>query len=152
MPNSAGVCVSFKVDQLNAIHAFGTTVARGATTPDTFKLALYLQSGSLSPTVTTAYSASSEITGTGYSPGGNTVTNGTAPTSSGTTAFWTPSANSVWSGLTQTSLFDTALLYNASQSNKACAIYTFTAQTIVAGTFTLVMPTNAPGTALLQAN
>lgn len=152
MANSAGVCVSFKVDQLNAVHAFGTTVTRGTTLADTFKGALYLQSGSLSPSATTAYSATSEITGTNYSAGGNTVTNATAPTSSGTTAYWTPSANLVWLNLTQSSPFDTLLLYNSTQSNKAVAIYTFTAQTIVAGTLTLIMPTNAAGSALLNAS
>lgn len=152
MANSPGVCVSFKVDQLNAIHAFGTTVARAGTGADTFKMALYLQTASLSPTATSAYTATGEITGSNYSAGGNAVGAFVAPTSSGTSAFTTPVANVVFNNLTQTVLFDTALLYNATQANKAVAIYQFTAQTIISGTFTLTMPANAAGTALLQAN
>lgn len=72
-----------------------------------------------------------------------------APTSSGTTGYTTPSANLVWSGLTAAA-FDTVLIYNQTQSNKAVAVYTFGSQTITAGTLTLTMPSNAAATALLQ--
>lgn len=149
MANSAAVCTSFKVDLFNGLHAFGTSVVRAGTTADTFKAALFLVSGSLGA-ATTAYSATSEVSGTNYSAGGVTVTNATAPTSSGTTGFWTPSANFVWTTVTLSTAFDTCLLYNSTQSNKACAVYTFGSQTVTAGTFTLTMPTNAAGTALLQ--
>jgi hypothetical protein len=73
-----------------------------------------------------------------------------APTSSGTTGFTTPSANYVLTGLTLATAFDTILVYNSSQSNKAVAVYTFGSQTITAGTLTLTMPSNAAATALLQ--
>src|SRR6185369_6010638 len=109
MANSAAVCTSFKVDLLNGIHAFGTTVTRGGTGADTFKAALYLASGSLGAG-TTAYSATSEVSGTNYTAGGVTVTNATAPTSSGTTAFWTPSASFSWTTVTLSTSFDTCLL------------------------------------------
>jgi hypothetical protein len=46
--------------------------------------------------------------------------------------------------------FDTVLLYNSTQSNKAIAVYTFGSQTITAGTFTLTMPANTTTTALLR--
>jgi len=42
------------------------------------------------------------------------------------------------------------LLYNSTQSNKACAVYTFGGTTITAGNLTLTMPVNAAGTALIQ--
>jgi|SRR6185312_9904987 len=148
MSNTAAVCTSFKVDQLNAIHAFGTTVVRAGTTADTFKAALYLASATLGAS-TTAYSTTGEVTGTGYTAGGVTVTNATAPTSSGTTAYWTPSGNFAWTTMTA-SAFDTVLLYNSTQSNKAVAVYTFGSQTVTASNFTLTMPANAAGTALLQ--
>jgi hypothetical protein len=148
MANVSAVCTSYKVDQFNGIHAFGTTVVRAATTADTFKAALYLASGSLGA-ATTAYSATSEVSGTGYTAGGVTVTNATAPTSSGTTAYWTPSGNFAWTTLTA-SAFDTVLLYNSTQSNKAVAVYTFGSQSVTASNFTLTMPVNASGTALLQ--
>lgn len=149
MANSAAVCTSFKVDLLNGIHAFGTTVTRGGTTADTFKAALYLASGSLGA-ATTAYSATSEVSGTNYTAGGVTVTNATAPTSSGTTAFWTPSASFSWTSVTLSTAFDTCLLYNSTQSNKAVAVYTFGSQTVTAGNFTLTMPSNDSSNALLR--
>lgn len=149
MSNSQAICTSFKVEILEGIHALGTTVARGGTTADTVKAALYLASGSLGAG-TTAYSATSEVSGTNYTAGGTTVTNGTAPTSSGTTAYWTPSASISWSNVTLTTAFDTVLLYNSSQSNKAIGVFTFGSQTITAGTFTLTMPTNDSTHALIQ--
>jgi hypothetical protein len=149
MANTQAICTSFKVDQFNAIHAFGTTVTRGATTADTFKFALYLASATINAT-TTAYSATNEVSGTGYTAGGVTVTNATAPTSSGTTAYWTPSANFAWTTVTLSTAFDAGLLYNSTQSNKAVAAYTFGSQTVTAGNFTLTQPSNAAGTALLN--
>lgn len=149
MANSAAVCTSFKVDLLNGIHAFGTTVTRGGTGADTFKAALYLASGSLGA-ATTAYSATSEVSGTNYTAGGVTVTNATAPTSTGTTAFWTPSASFSWTSVTLSTAFDTCLIYNSTQSNKAVAVYTFGSQTVTAGNFTLTMPSNDSSNALLR--
>lgn len=151
MANSQAVCVSFKVDVFNGIHAFGTTVVRGGTGADTFKAALFLASGSQG-SGTTAYAVTNEVSGTNYTAGGVTVTNATAPTSSGTTAFWTPSANFVWTTVTLSTAFDCVTVYNSTQSNKAVAVYTFGSQTVTAGNFTLTMPTNAAGTALLQLN
>lgn len=149
MANSQAMCTSFKGDLFNGLHAFGTSVVRGATTADTFKAALYLASGSLGAG-TTAYSATSEVSGTGYSAGGIAVTNGTAPSTSGTSAIWTPSASLVYTTVTLATAFDTVLIYNSTQSNKAVSVHTFGSQTVTAGTFTLTMPTNSVGTALLQ--
>jgi hypothetical protein len=149
MANSQALCTSFKVDLLNGIHAFGTTVVRVGTGADTFKAALFLTTASLGA-ATTAYSATGEVSGTNYSAGGISVTNATAPTSSGTTAYWTPSASFSWPNVTLTTAFDTVLLYNSTQSNKAVGVYTFGAQTVTAGTFTLTMPTNAASTALIN--
>lgn len=147
MANAQAVCTSFKVDVFNGIHAFGTTVARGATTADIFKAALYGTAGSIGAG-TTAYSATNEVSGTGYSAGGISFT-WVAPTSSGTTAFSTPSASLTYSTVT-VGPTDCVLLYNSSQSNKAVASYTFAAQTVTAGNLVLNMPTNAAGTAALN--
>ena len=57
MAISQAMCTSFKVELLDGIHAFGTTVVRGSTTADTFKMALYTSSASLDA-ATTAYTAS----------------------------------------------------------------------------------------------
>jgi hypothetical protein len=147
--NTQAVCTSFKVEILNGIHAFGTSVVRAGTGADSFKAALYLASGSLGAG-TTAYSATSEVSGTNYTAGGAAVTNGTAPTSSGTTAYWTPSASLSWSTVTLSTAFDAVLIYNSTQSNKAVAVYTFGSQTVTAGNFTLTMPTNDSSNALLR--
>src|SRR5207253_1998253 len=118
-------------------------------TKDAVKAALYLVTASLGA-ATTAYSATGEVTGTGYSAGGVTVTNATDPTSSGTTAIWTPSASIVFSSVTLSTAFDAVLLYNSTQSNKAISVHTFGSQTITAGTFTLTMPTNDQNNALIR--
>lgn len=148
MANSAGLCTSFKQDLLNGLHAFGTTVIRGATTKDAFQFALYLTTATVGP-ATTAYSATNEVSSANYTAGGVAVTNATAPTTSGTTAYWTPSGNASWTSVTFTT--DCALLYNNTASGKnSVGSYTFSTQTVTAGNFTLTMPTNAAGTALIQ--
>lgn len=149
MANSTAICTSFKVELMLALHALGTTVTRGATTTDTVKAALYLTTGSVGA-ATTAYSATSEVSGTNYAAGGVTVTNATVPTSSGTTAYWTPSAAIVYSSVTLSTAFDTVLLYNSTQSNRAILSFNFGSTTVTAGTLTLNMPTNAAGTALIN--
>lgn len=149
MANSQAICNSFKSEILSGIHALGTSVVRGGTGADTILAALYLASGSLGAG-TTAYSATSEVSGTGYSAGGVTVTNASAPSLSGSTAIWTPSASIVFTAVTLTTAFDTCLIYNSTQSNKAIGVFTFGSQTITAGTFTLTMPVNDATHALIQ--
>lgn len=148
MANTQSICTSFKVDMLNGIHAFGTTVARGGTTKDDFKAALYLSSATVNASTAT-YSSTGEVTGTGYTAGGVAVTNATAPTSSGTTAYWTPSASIVYTTVT-IGPTDAVLIYNDTQSDKAVAVYTFSAQTVTAGTLTLTMPPNDASAGLLR--
>lgn len=150
MANSQAMTTSFKVDILNGIHAFGTTVVRAGTTKDDFKMALYLATASLGAG-TTAYSATGELANSGnYTPGGNAVTNATAPNSAGTTAFWTPSGSVSWANLTSSGAFDAALLYNDTQSDKSVAVFTFGSQNVTAGTFTLTMPVNDETTGLIR--
>lgn len=147
MANTQAVCTSFKVEQLNGLHAFGTTVTRGSTAADTFKAALYLTTATVNAS-TTVYSSTNEVTGAGYTAGGVTFT-WVAPTSSGTTAYSTPSASFSWT-TTTIGPFDCVLLYNSTQSNRAIAAYTFGSQTVTAGNFSLTMPTNDSTNALLR--
>ena len=149
MANTQAMTTSFKTEILQGVHNFGTAPVRASGTADSFSAALYLASASLGP-ATTAYSTTGEVTGTNYSPGGVAVTNATPPTNSGTTAYWTPSASIVYTNVTLTVSFDAVLIYNTTQSNKAVSVHTFGSQTVTAGNFTLVMPTNAAGTALLN--
>lgn len=148
--NAQAMCTSFKQDLLNGLHAFGTSVVRASTTADSFKAALYLTNQGIGA-ATAAYTATGEVSGTGYTAGGVAVTFGTAPTTSGTTAYVTPSANIVYSNVTLSTAFDCVLIYNNTASGKnAVSAHTFGAQTITAGTLTLTMPTNDANNALLR--
>ena len=148
MANTQSMCTSFMQELMTATHDFTTG------TGDTFKAALYLASATYNAS-TTAYSTSGEVTGTGYTAGGVTVTNGTSPLSTNTSAtagvaYWTPSASITYTSVTLTTAFDAVLIYNSSKSNKAVSVHTFGSQTVTAGTFTLTMPTNNTTNALLR--
>jgi len=140
-------------------HQLGTStiVSRGSLTSpttDTVKAALYLASATINA-ATTVYTVTGEVSGTNYTAGGVTVTNANTPTSTNTSAtagvaYWTPSASISYTTVTLTTAFDTVLLYNSTQSNKAISVHTFGSQTITAGTFTLTMPSNTTSTALLR--
>jgi hypothetical protein len=154
MANTQSMCTSFLSELMTATHNFGVAPTRGTTAADTFKAALYYASATLNAS-TTAYSTTGEVSGTGYSAGGTTVTNANAPASTNTTTtagtgYWTPSASFTWTTVTISSAFDTVLIYNSSQSNKAVSVHTFGSQTITAGNITITMPTNAAATALLR--
>ena len=149
MANTQAMCTSFKAEILTGTHNFGVAPIRAATTADSFKAALFLASATVNAT-TTAYASTGEVSGAGYSAGGVAVTNATVPNYSGTTAFWTPSASINYTTVTLTTAFDAVLIYNSTQSNKAVSVHTFGSQTITAGTFSLTMPSNAAGTALLN--
>ena len=153
------MCTSFMSELMLGQHQLGTStiVSRGSLTSpttDTLKAALYLVSATINA-ATTVYTATGEVSGTNYSAGGVTVTNATAPTSTNTSAtagvaYWTPSASISFSAVTLATAFDTVLLYNSTQSNKAISVHTFGSQTIAAGTLTLTMPTNSTSAALLR--
>ena len=146
MAITQAMCTSFKVDLLNGIHAFGTTVVRGATTADTMYMALYTSSATLDAT-TTAYSATNEVSGTGYVAGGQALTT-VAPTSSGTTAYLDFN-DETWTSSTITARG--ALIYNSDQSNKAVAVLDFGAdKTSTAGDFTVVFPTADASNAIIR--
>ena len=102
---SQTLCTSFKQQLLLAVHDFST---------DTFKIALYTANANLGAD-TTVYTATGEITGTGYTAGGKILT-GTTVSTSGTTAY-VDFANAVWNPAAFTCRG--ALIYNASKSNKA---------------------------------
>jgi hypothetical protein len=147
--NTQAICTSFKTELLTATHNFGTAPIRAVTTADTFKAALYLASATVNAT-TTAYSAVNEVSGTGYTAGGVTVTSWNAPAATGTTAFTTPTVSFTYTTVTLSTAFDAVLIYNSTQSNKAVSVHTFGSQTIAAGTFILTMPTNDATTGLLR--
>lgn len=159
MANTQSMCTSFLGELMLGQHQFGTSTIVSRTsltspTTDTVKAALYLASATMNAS-TTVYTVTGEVSGTGYTAGGVTVTNATAPTSTNASAtagvgYWTPSASIVYTTVTLTTAFDTVLIYNSTQSNKAVSVHTFGSQTITAGTFTLTMPSNTTSTALIR--
>ena len=146
MAISQAMCTSFKVQLLNGIHAFSTTVARGNTNADSFKLALYTSSASLGAG-TTAYTTSGEASGTGYTAAGAALT-AVAPTSSGTTAFLDFNDLTI---STATITARGALIYNDTQGDKAVAVLDFGADKIsTAGTFTVILPADDSTNAIIR--
>jgi hypothetical protein len=135
------LCTSFKVELLAGTHNFTTG------TGDTYKLALYDNSASFTA-ATTAYTVTNEVSGTGYSAGGGTLTNVT-PTSSGTTAF-IDFDDLTFSTATITAYG--ALIYNSSAAgNPAVCILDFgAAKTSTAGDFTIVFPTADASNAIVR--
>jgi len=153
MANSAGVSNSFKSEVMMGYHQLGAATITSRTsltspTTDTVKAALYLSSATTGPT-NTAYTATGEATGTGYTAGGITVTNATAPSTDTGVGIWTPSASLVYTTVSIGPV-DAVMIYNSTQSNRAIEVCTFTAQTPVAATLTLTMPSNVAATALLR--
>ena len=154
MAITQALCTSFKQEILQGIHNFtngsggGTTTSTG--TGNTFKIALFTSSASLGAS-TTAYADSNQASGTGYSAGGNTLTNVT-PTTSSTTAL-TDFADTTWSSSTITARG--ALIYNSSttagSANRAVAVLDFgTDKTTISGDFTITFPTADASSAIIR--
>lgn len=147
MAITQAMATSFKVEILTAYHNFGTTVTRAGTGADTFKIALFTSAATLSA-ATTTYSTTNEVSGTGYTAGGNTLTISQAPTSTSTTA-WLDFADSTWSAATITA--NGALIYNSSQGNRAVAVLAFGGdKTSTAGDFTIIFPTADSTNAIIR--
>ena len=140
MAISQAMCTSFKKELLEGVHNFKDSGG------DTFKIALYTSSASLGA-ATTAYSTTNEISGTGYTAGGNTLTR-VDPSSSGTTGF-TDFANTTWCSATITARG--ALIYNDTDSDKAVAVLDFGAdKTSTAGDFTNQFPVADASNAIIR--
>jgi hypothetical protein len=118
-----------------------------ASTGNTFKLALYDNNASFTA-ATTAYTATNEVSGTGYSAGGGTLTNVT-PTTSGTTAF-ADFADLTFSTATITARG--ALIYNdTAAGDPSVVVLDFGAdKTSTAGDFTIVFPTADASNAIIR--
>lgn len=135
MTITTAICNSYKQEILEGVHA----------STDTYKIALYTDAATLSAD-TTAYSATNEVSGTGYTTGGATLSGYTSGLNS-STAYITFSDPS-WANSTITARG--CLIYNSSKSNKAVAAFDFGANVVsVSGTFTIDLPA-AGATALIR--
>ena len=141
MAITQAMCTSFKSELLTGTHNFTNS------TGDTFKIALYTSSATLDAT-TTAYSATNEVSGTGYTAKGNTLTNVT-PTTSGTTAY-TDFADTTWSSATITA--NGAVIYNetATGDPAVCVLAFGGDKTSTNGDFTIQFPTADASNAIIR--
>jgi hypothetical protein len=142
MPIQQGLTNSFKQEMLQAGQNLAT---------DTLRMALYTAFSDIGP-LTTAYTTTNEITGTGYTAGGVAVTGATISTqttgpNAGTVyvdfnnVSW-PGANFVARG---------ALIYNVTRSNKSVAVLDFGSdKTFTSTNNTVTMPVNSATTALIR--
>ncbi|WP_448506616.1 hypothetical protein [Immundisolibacter sp.] len=139
MANSQGISGAAKQAALGAI-----------VDGKSLKAALYLASASRGPSDAT-YSATGEVSGSGYTAGGVAVTNGNTAGLTGTTAFWTPSVVAiVYSSVTLATEFDAVMIYSTTDSNRNIGVFTFGSTTVSGGNFTLDMPTNDASTGLVR--
>jgi len=125
---------SFKEQLLLGVHDFST---------DVIKIALYTNSATIDNT-TTAYSATNEVSGAGYTAGGKTLTATVTP--DGIYAIL-DFADISWTSASVTCRG--ALVYNSSKSNKSIFILDFgTDKTVSSGTLTIQFPTANSNTAI----
>jgi len=143
MAITTAMCNSFKQELLGGVHDLDT---------DSLKIALIKDTPSGTyGAATTNYSDvtdnSDEATGTNYTAGGQVLDSATI-TLSGSTAF-VDFADEVFTNLTISS--DGAIIYNASQSNKAIAVFDFGGTvTATSGDFTVVFPTADSSNAVIR--
>jgi len=142
MAITQAMVTSFKVGVLDGTFDFSSGTAQ------VFKIALYTSSATLDAT-TTAYSVTNEVSGTGYSAGGETLVISANPASSGTTAFLDFS-DVTWSSATITARG--ALIYLADGgTNPAVAVLDFGSdKTSTAGDFTIVFPAADASNAIIR--
>ena len=127
MAITQAMCTSFKADLLNKEQDLAA---------DTLKIALYTSSATLGA-ATTAYSTTNEISGTGYTAGGVTLTSTTVATT-GTTAYF-DADDPEWTSASFTARG--ALIYNSTNADKAIAVLDFGGDfTVSSGTFRIVFP------------
>ena len=139
MPILQGMCSSFKQESWLGIHDLDT---------NTLKMALYTANANLSQ-ATTVYTPTGEVDGggnSGYPTGGVVLTN-VQVLLSGTTAYVTFN-NPVWANASFTCRG--ALIYNASQANRAIAVIDFGADKTASGTFPVQLPAATAAAALLR--
>jgi hypothetical protein len=140
MAITTAMCNSFKRELFAGLHAFA------ASGGNQFKIALYVTAADLSKD-TTAYGATNEVSGTGYTAGGGNLT-AIDPVLSGDTAY-TSFSNFTWASSTITARG--CLIYNSTSSNRAVSTHLFDAEKSSSdGDFTVIFPTADATNAILR--
>jgi|TARA_R100001443_G_scaffold709_1_gene2847 hypothetical protein len=132
---------TFKQDCLDGAHNLGTS-------GDTLKIALYTSSASLGAT-TSAYTTSNEVSGTGYTAGGATLSSQAVSYDSSNNVAFFDAADPSFTSATITARG--ALIYNNSKSNASIAVLDFGSDFSSSnGTFQVQFPSAAHNTALIR--
>jgi hypothetical protein len=133
-----GQCTVFKKNCLSGLENFATG------TSYVYKIALYTANANLSY-ATTAYTTTNEVSGTGYTAGGQTLTP-IVPASLDQTAY--VSFNNVtWTGVSF--VCRGALIYN-STTGAAVAVLDFGSDKQAGPNFTITFPTASSTTAVIR--
>ena len=135
-----GLTNSFKQEMLQAGQNLAT---------DTLRMALYTALADIGPATTTYTGTTNEITGTGYTAGGELVTGATISTDTQTGTVYVNFDNVSWPGANFTARG--ALIYNVTQANKSVAVLDFGSdKTFTSTNNTVTMPANTATTALIR--
>jgi hypothetical protein len=134
-----GLTTSFKQEMLQTGQNLLT---------DTLYMALYTAFSDIGPS-TTVYTATNEVSGTGYITGGVQVTGAVLGTDTSTGAVYVNFNNVSFPGASFTARG--ALIYNVTQGNKSVAVLDFGAdKTFSSISNTVTMPANTATTALIR--
>lgn len=129
---------SFKKELYEGIHDLLT---------DTIKIALYTANADIDAN-TTVYVVTDEITGTGYTAGGNTLTGTTVKSENG--VAYVSFDNTTWASASFTCRG--ALIYNSTKANRSIAVLNFGSDKIVSNqTFQIQFPPNIPNSAIIRS-
>ena len=130
---------SFKKELYEGIHDLLT---------DTIKIALYIANADIDAD-TTAYVATNEVSGTGYTAGGNTLTGATVNAENG--VAYVSFNNTTWTSASFTCRG--ALIYNSTKANRSVAVLNFGSDKIVSNqTLAIQFPPNIPNSAIIRSN
>ena len=149
MAISSAICDTFKEELMKGGHKFNTS--GGTPAGNAFKIPLYDNSATMGST-TTVYSASDEVSGSGYSAGGNALTNTGVAKSTSTT--YTDFSDTSWTSASFTA--NGCLIYNTTAvsgftTNRAVCVIAFGGdKTVSSGTFTIQFPTNDSSSAIIR--
>ena len=149
MAISSAICDTFKEELMKGGHNFNTS--GGTPAGNAFKIALYDNSATMGST-TTVYSASDEVSGSGYSAGGNALTNTGVAKSTSTT--YTDFSDTSWTSASFTA--NGCLIYNTTAvtgftTNRAVCVIAFGGdKTVSSGKFTIQFPTNDSSSAIIR--
>jgi hypothetical protein len=134
-----GLTNSFKQEMLQAGQNLAT---------DTLRMALYTAFSDIGP-LTTVYTTTNEVVGTGYVAGGELITGATISTDVNTGTVYVDFADVSWPGANFTARG--ALIYNVTRSNKSVAVLDFGSdKTFSAVSNTVILPANTATTALIR--